>query len=232
VLTKSCTHGYIILQALCATDNCCQGMSAQHCECVSDTDSFLIDLDNHATCCMENDVNNFVNKLTPTPNIRVRGVGNQLMMTKGRGMVLRKIEDDNGIVREKLFPGTLYIPDLKLCLLSPQSWCQSADDQFPRGDGTWQYHTADNFVMEWDQHKFHRTVPWDRRTNTGRMRSAPRTKHYRVFAAAHDQHQECCRHEHVAYPTRVIPDDRTEASDERDQNQSTAGEENTPPLIQ
>jgi hypothetical protein len=58
-----------------------------------------------------NDVHNFVTKLTPTPNIRVRGVGNQLMTEKGRCTVLWKIEDDNGVVHEKLFPGTLYIPD-------------------------------------------------------------------------------------------------------------------------
>jgi hypothetical protein len=97
---------------------------------------FLIGLDNNATCFMENDVHNFVTKLTPTLNIKVRGVGNQLMMANGGGTVLWKIEDENGVVHEKLFPGTLYIPDLKLCLLSPQLWCQSADDHFPRRDGT------------------------------------------------------------------------------------------------
>jgi hypothetical protein len=76
------------MQAMCATDNRCQGMPDRPCEFVSDTDYFLIGLDNHATCCMENDVHNFVTKLTPTPNIRVRGVGNQLMTAKGRGTVL------------------------------------------------------------------------------------------------------------------------------------------------
>jgi hypothetical protein len=91
------------MKAMCATDNRCQGMSDRTCEFVPDTDSFLIGLDNHATCCMKNDVHNFVIKLTPTPNIRVRGVGNQLMMAKGRGTVLWKIEDDNGVVHEKLF---------------------------------------------------------------------------------------------------------------------------------
>jgi hypothetical protein len=84
---------------VCATENCCQGLSNKPCEFVSDTDSFMIGLDNHATCCMENNVHNFVTKLTPTPNIRVRGVGNQLMEAKGKGTVLWKIEDDNGVVQ-------------------------------------------------------------------------------------------------------------------------------------
>jgi hypothetical protein len=100
VRTKSWMHGYIIMQAMCATYTCCQCLSDQPCEFVPDTYSFLIGLDNHTTCCMENDVHNFVTKLTPTPNIRVRGVGNQLMMEKGRGNVLWKIEDDKGVVHE------------------------------------------------------------------------------------------------------------------------------------
>jgi hypothetical protein len=216
------------LQAMWATDTRCQGMSDRPCEFVPDTYSFLICLDNHATCCMENDVHNFVTKLTPTPNIRLMGVGNQLMTAKGRGTVLWKIEDDNRVVHEKLFPRTLYIPDLKLFLFSPHLWCQLADDHFPRRDGTWQYQTADSFVMEWDQRNFCRTVPWDRRTNNGCIISAPGTKHYRVFADVHDQQQEFRKHEHVAYPAHVIPDDRTEASGERNQTQSTAGDENTP----
>jgi hypothetical protein len=178
---------------------------------VPDTESFIIGLYNHATCCMENDVYNFVTKLTPTPNIRVRGVGNQLMMAKGKGTVLWKIEDDNGVVHEKLFPSTMYIPELKLCILSPQSWCQSAEDNFPRCNGTWQY-------------------PWNRRTNTGRMRLVPGTKHYRAFAYVHGQQQECHKHEHVAYPAHVIPDDRTEASGERDPTPTAAEDEITPPF--
>jgi hypothetical protein len=120
------------MQAMCATDTRCQGLSDRPCEFVPDTEYFLIGLDNHSSSCMENDVHNCVTKLTPAPNIRLRGVGNQRMTEKVRGTVLWKIEDDNGVVHEKLFPGTLYIPDLKLCLLSPQSWCLSANDHFPR----------------------------------------------------------------------------------------------------
>jgi hypothetical protein len=99
-------------------------------------------------------------------------------------------------------------------------------------DGTWQYQTTDSFVMEWDQMKFRRMVPWDRRTNTGRMRSAPTMKQCRAFAAVYDQQQECCKHDHVAYPVHVILDDRTEASGERIQAQMTlGGEKNNPPTI-
>jgi hypothetical protein len=57
---------------------------------------------------MDNSIQNFITKLTPTPNIRVRGVGNQFMSAKWRGVVLWKVEDNNGVVRDMLFPGTLY----------------------------------------------------------------------------------------------------------------------------
>jgi hypothetical protein len=82
VRTKAWMQRYVVIQAMCATENCCQGLSDRPCEFLPDTDSFMIGLDNHATCCIENDVHNFVTKLTPTPNIRVRGVGNQLMEEK------------------------------------------------------------------------------------------------------------------------------------------------------
>jgi hypothetical protein len=232
VHTKAWPNRYMIIQVMFATENFCQGLSDNPCEFFPDTDSFMIGLDKHAKCCMENNVHNFVTKLTPTPNIMVRGVGNQLMEAKGKGTVLWKIEDDNGVVHDKLFPGTLYIPELKLCLLSPHYWCQSADDNFSRRDGTWQFQTADKLVMEWDQRKFRRTRPWDRRTNTGRMRSAPGTNHYRAFASIHDPKQECHKHEHVAY-AHVIPDDRTGSDSERGKaSESAKGEDNPLLLIQ
>jgi hypothetical protein len=150
------------------------------------------------------------------------------MEAKGKGTVLWTIEDDNRLVHEKLFPGTLYIPELKLCLLSPQS-CQSADNNFPRRDGTWQYQTADKFVIEWDQRKFRLSVPWGRRTNTGRMRSAPGTKHYQAFVSVHDQKQECHKHEHMAY-AHVLPNDQTGAGSERGKTPASEEDESNPLL--
>jgi hypothetical protein len=109
------------MQAMCAEDTCCQCLSERHCEFVPDIDTFLIGLENHANCSMDNTIHNFVTKLTPTPNIIVRGAGNKLMAAKGTGTVLWKIEDNNGVVHDKLFPGTLYIPELNMCLLSHHS---------------------------------------------------------------------------------------------------------------
>jgi hypothetical protein len=71
-----------------------------------ETSTYLQDIDNN--------IHNFVTKLTPTPNIRIRDVGNHLMPAKVRCTVMWKIEDKNGLVHDKLFPGTMYIPELKM----------------------------------------------------------------------------------------------------------------------
>jgi hypothetical protein len=231
---KVWTHGYMVLQATCVTDTCCQGLSGKPCEFVPDTDSVIIGLDTHATCCMDNNVHDFVTKLTPTPNIRVRGLDNQPMPAKGRGAVLWKIEDDDGVVHNLLFTGTFYIPELKMCMMLTQSWCQRANTNFPKRDGTWQYQMADSFVIEWNQRKFRRTVPWDRRTNKGAF-----VQHYCVFDASHNIYQECHKHEHIYYMVHVILDDHTETSSnysqaDRGQAQSLEGEgddEPPPPRV-
>jgi hypothetical protein len=71
-----------------------------------ETSAYLQDIDNN--------IHNFVTKLTPTPNIRIRDVGNHLMPEKVRCTVMWKIEDNNGLVPDKLFPGTMYIPEQKM----------------------------------------------------------------------------------------------------------------------
>jgi hypothetical protein len=62
--------------------------------------------------------------------------GVHLVPAKGRGTVLWKIEDNDGEVHDILFPGTLYIMELKMCVLFPQSWCQMVNDHVPKWDGT------------------------------------------------------------------------------------------------
>jgi hypothetical protein len=86
VRTKRQLCGYVIVQAMCttgSTDN--KKLSKKPCEFVPDTESLIIGLDNHTTCCMELNIHNLVTKLTPTPNIIARGVGNQLTPARGRG---------------------------------------------------------------------------------------------------------------------------------------------------
>ena len=49
---------------------------------------------------------------------------------KGRGTFKFKIEDDNGKMHKIKIPNSLFVPDLKRCLLSPQHWVQEAKDNY------------------------------------------------------------------------------------------------------
>jgi hypothetical protein len=45
---------------MCATDTCCRGLSEKPCEFVLDTYSFILGVEDHATFCMDHNINNFI----------------------------------------------------------------------------------------------------------------------------------------------------------------------------
>ena len=61
-----------------------------------------------------------------------------------QGLVIRgirtfkfKIKDNDGKTHKIKVPNTLFLPDLRRCLLSPQHWVQEARDNYPLLRGTW-----------------------------------------------------------------------------------------------
>ncbi len=61
----------------------------------------------------------------------------QGLVIKGIGTFKFKIKYDNGKTHEIRVPNTLFLPDLRRCLLSPQHWVQEARDNYPLLRGTW-----------------------------------------------------------------------------------------------
>ncbi len=55
---------------------------------------------------------------------------------KGVGSFKFKIKDDNGMTHKIEIPHSLYVPELKRYLLSPQHWVQEAKDNYLRLKGT------------------------------------------------------------------------------------------------
>jgi hypothetical protein len=55
---------------------------------------------------------------------------------KGIGTFKFKIKDNNGMTHKNKIPNSLYVPELRRCLLSPQHWVQEAKDNYPRPKGT------------------------------------------------------------------------------------------------
>ena len=146
--------------------------------CHFDSDSFLIGVDNHATTTISNDKSHFT-------NIGVKGFGNNMVKATDKGTLKWKIEDDEDKVHIFTIYNALYIPQSSLCILCPQ-WAKQANDHYPIHNGTHCIVNADTCELEWNQHKYKRTIPWDPATNTGCFYSAPGTYDYHLYAALLD----------------------------------------------
>ncbi len=85
-----------------------------------DSDSYLIRIDTHASCCMVIAPHLFEN-LKLGEMEEVEGIKSGLDI-KGIGTFKFKIKDDKGMLHEKKILNSLYVPELKRCLLSPQHW--------------------------------------------------------------------------------------------------------------
>ncbi len=99
-----------------------------------DSDSYPIGIDTHAMHCIANAPLLFKDlKLGDVGE--VEGIKSGLDI-KGMGTFKFKIKDNNSMTHEIKIPNSLYVPELKRCLLSPQHWVQEAKDNYPRPKGT------------------------------------------------------------------------------------------------
>jgi hypothetical protein len=82
-----------------------------------DSNSYPIGIDYHASCCMVNSPHLFEN-LQLKQRGEVAGINSGLEI-KGIGTFKFKVGDDDGKTHKIKIPNSLYLPDLKRCLLSP-----------------------------------------------------------------------------------------------------------------
>jgi hypothetical protein len=99
-----------------------------------DSDSYPIGIDTQASRCMVNAPHLF-------EDLKLRDVGEiegikSGLDIKGTGTFKFKIKDDDGMMPKIKIPNSLYVPELRRCLLSPQHWVQEAKDNYPRPKGT------------------------------------------------------------------------------------------------
>ncbi len=76
-----------------------------------------------------------------------------------------KIKDDNGMIHKIEIPNSLYIPELRRCLLSPQHWVQEAKDNYPRLKGTRMGQDDELYYIYWGQAKYRKLIPYNLLTN-------------------------------------------------------------------
>jgi hypothetical protein len=94
-----------------------------------DTNSFVIGVDTFASITLGNHQDQFED-LKKHNNMEVEGIQGGLSI-KGTGTFKFHIKDDEGGVHLIKIPNSKYVPDLKVCLLSPHHWAQEAKDHHP-----------------------------------------------------------------------------------------------------
>ena len=114
-----------------------------------DTSLVLLCINNCAMVCMLPYKLDFITLLVPIQK-KVKGVGGTV---KGimMGTMKLMIEDDKGVPHDIIIPGSFYVPNCPLRLLSPQHWAQKAKDNHPMRHGTWCATYDDKIVLEWHQ---------------------------------------------------------------------------------
>jgi hypothetical protein len=105
---------------------------------------------------------------------QVGGINDGLVIA-GRGMMVITINDDSGRPHKIKIPNSLFLPDLRVCLLLPQHWAQEARDNYPLPNGTRMENNATNCTLIWGQGRFRKTFLFDSSTNTPIFFMSPST---------------------------------------------------------
>eukprot|EP00957_Ditylum_brightwellii_P165881 12629157-Ditylum_brightwellii.AAC.1 len=131
-----------------------------------DTDSFLIGVDNHASCCIDPNLNHFVDGMISewpkgVKRPAIKGFQGGCLVIAKRGTFRWPIENDLGHVTVHLVSDTAYVPNTPYAILLPQHWAHQTKDNKPKPHGTWCVTYADRCVLQWHQRKHHCTILYD-----------------------------------------------------------------------
>jgi hypothetical protein len=138
-----------------------------------DSDSYLIGVDNHASGARPTLLISLKTCISTTTR-QVDGINSGLDIT-GQGTFKFNITNNDGKAHTIRIPNSLYVPNLKRCLLSPQHWAQEAGDK-----QTWMGNYRDKCVLNWRGSK--KTVPFQPTTNVPVFYMASSSRSYHTFA--------------------------------------------------
>jgi hypothetical protein len=101
---------------------------------------------------------------------------------KGTGTFKFEIKDNNSMIHKIEIPNSLYVPELRRCLLSSQHWVQEAKDNHPRPKDTRLSQDDEFYYVYWDQAKFQKLIPYNPPTNVPNLYTSASLRAYRAFA--------------------------------------------------
>jgi hypothetical protein len=146
-----------------------------------DSDSYLVGIIIHALRCMVN-ASHLFEDLNLGDVGEVEGIESGLDI-KGMGTFKFRVKDDNSMTRKIKIPSSLYIPKLRMCLLSPQHWVQKVKGNYPRPKKTMMDQDAECYYLNWGQAKYRKSVPYAPSTNVPILYTTASLDAYCVFAA-------------------------------------------------
>ena len=124
------------------------------------SDSYPIGVDSHASRCMANKAHLFEDLHLNKDKGQVNGISDGLEIA-GKGTFTFTLKDDEGIQHTIRIKNSLYVPDMRRCLLSPQHWAQEAGDEHTWMElkRQWPY----DCILNWKGGK--KTIPHQPSTN-------------------------------------------------------------------
>ena len=138
-----------------------------------DTDSRPVGIDNRCSACISHDIKDFEGPLTDV-NRSIKGFGGVLAFPIKRGTIVWKWCDNQGQMHTFRIPGSYYIPQGKVRLLSPQHWSQSQSKKGNQNSlGTGETTTAYKSVLFWNSWKDQLSVPIAKNNNVATFHLAP-----------------------------------------------------------
>jgi Reverse transcriptase (RNA-dependent DNA polymerase) len=172
-----------------------------------DTDSRSIGIDNRCTACISDNTKDFIGELKPSMR-EIKGFGGSRTTKVMIGTIKWKWLDDNGLEHAFTIPNSFYVPDGKVCLMSPQHWAQSA-----KNGRAWEETGSENCTLYWKDGKHKLVVPLGERDNVATLQLSPGYEKYMAFCAQaeiQDNHDE----------DPIIAMDSTLVSDDEDDDES------------
>jgi hypothetical protein len=148
-----------------------------------DTDSFPIKIDNCCSRTISHVKSDFIiNTLVPVYNTWVKGFGNTKTQITYKGTIRWRVLDDRGVQRTIYIPGSYYVPEGNVRLLSPQHWAQGSINERNGSERPWCATYHDKVVLLWKDNTIRKTITLDpNSTNTATMWSCPGIQEYSTF---------------------------------------------------
>ena len=206
-----------------------------------DTDSFTVGIDNHATACISNNKRHFIS-MQEWKGSELKGVGTTPIL--GIGTVRWNISDNAGQKHTLDIPGSLYVPTMSKCLLSPQHVATDCDTCDTGTTGCYTGATTTTFTFGPNgEHSL--TVQHNPSTRVPEIKATPSCKTFHAYAANIDQKARTYQLEKYCIPCAmpsttpapdtapaVISDDEDDEDDDTSQMHDPTSDASSDSLFQ